>query len=701
MDTEQLPELRQDLELIEMDPDEDGAPTWMVYDIASHKYFLVGWLEFEILVRWGLGTASKIVQSVNKETTLHITQDNIEIIKRFIETHELVSAKSNESLLSLIHKRPKKHYFQKALHSYLFFLIPLISPDHFLERTLPLVKILFTKTAFIILCLIALTGFYLVARQWSEFIGTFDYLFTIENLLIFALCIILVKIFHELGHAYVAKYFGCRVSTIGIAFLVMWPVLYTDTTDVWKIKSKRQRVLVAAAGVLTELIIAILATFLWTFAPEGLSKTILFFLATISWFTSIFINFNPLLRFDGYYLLSDLIGIENLQTTAFTVGKWKLREVLFKFGEKAPILYPTKKEKLILFYAYFTWIWRFFLFISIALLVYFFFFKVLGIFLMAVEILYFILFPIFGELKSYWIRRKQVTMNKNTMITFSVLALLFILFFIPWHTQITAPATLEYTKQIKIFTQHEGQLKSTNFISGTAVKKGQLLMTFNNPNIDYNIRQVNIEIDIIQTRLRQEIDRTKELGFRQASLEELQSKKNELANLEEEKSKLKLYAPFSGKIFSDNQSIKPNVWIGKNQLIGELINASAPIIYAYVPEKDVHRIGVGAKANFYPNEIDNSKLKLKVTGIDPAAIENLASPYLASIYGGEIAVTLSEDKKLVVQEALYRITLEPINNIPLLSHVVTGEVVIKGKRESFAKRLWLLLSAILIRESGF
>lgn len=696
-----LPELRQDLELLEMEPDDDGFPSWLIYDQANHKYFVIGWLEFEILARWPLGSAKAIVKSVNAETTLHITENNIALIQIFLDTNELIEAKDLEQVFKLIHKPPKKSIFKQMLHTYLFILIPLVSPDRFLEKTIPYVKLLFTRTAFVLICIIAYLAFYFTIRQWPEFIGTFDYLFTMENMVIFVLSVIFVKIIHELGHAYVAKFLGCKISTIGVAFLVLWPVMYTDATDVWKLKTKKQRIAVALAGIGAELVLAILATFLWSFAPEGLTKSILFFIATISWVSSLLININPLLRFDGYYFFSDFIGVENLQSTSFTVGKWKLREWLFKFGEEAPILYPKRKEKILAFYAYFTWIYRFFLFLSIAVLVYYFFFKVLGIFLMIVEVLYFILLPILGELKNYWIRRKSATMNKNSIITFSVLAIILVLFFVPWRTHVSAPAVLEYTNQTKLFTQLDGNIQEINFKNGSMVKKGQLLISFNNPTLAYKINKATIEINIIETRLRQEVDQSKELGFEQASIQDLQSIKNELQNLEEEQAKLTIYAPFSGKIFSNNQGYAKDVWLGANTLIGELINSSAPIIYAYVTEKDLHRIKLGSSAIFYPNEVDNNTVKLRIIGIDPAATEDLASPYLASIYGGDIAVTKGEKDKLQVQEALYRVKLAPIGKEPVLSHIVTGEVVIKGKHESYAKQLWLLVSATLIRESGF
>ena len=97
------------------------------------------------------------------------------------------------------------------------------------------------------------------------------------------LTLVFVKCLHELGHAYIAKYYGCRVSAIGIAFLVFFPFLYTDTTDAWRLRNHKERLLINFAGVLTELHLALIATFVWgMLLPEGGLKSVAFFIATTS-----------------------------------------------------------------------------------------------------------------------------------------------------------------------------------------------------------------------------------------------------------------------------------------------------------------------------------------------------------------------------------------------------------------------------------
>src|SRR5690606_11708462 len=124
---------------------------------------------------------------------------------------------------------------------------------------------------------------------------------SLEGFLLYGLTLVLVKSAHELGHALVSQRLGCRVASMGVAFLVMFPVLYTDTTDAWKLQSRRDRLRIVTAGVRTELYLALIATFLWGVLPDGSLRSAAFFIATTSWVTSVLVNISPFMRFDGYY----------------------------------------------------------------------------------------------------------------------------------------------------------------------------------------------------------------------------------------------------------------------------------------------------------------------------------------------------------------------------------------------------------------
>ena len=182
------------------------------------------------------------------------------------------------------------------VHHYLFFQIPLVRPDRFLRATLPFVDWLFSKSIAWIIALIGLAGVYLVSRQWDTFTATVLHFFTPRGLALYALSLAVVKMFHELGHAYTATRYGCRVPTMGIAMVVMVPMLYSDTSDAWKLTSRHQRAAIGAAGMVVECALAALAIFAWNFLDDGVARSLVFIVATTSLMVGAGINLSPFMR---------------------------------------------------------------------------------------------------------------------------------------------------------------------------------------------------------------------------------------------------------------------------------------------------------------------------------------------------------------------------------------------------------------------
>jgi len=176
---------------------------------------------------------------------------------------------------------------------------------------------MFKRNTWVFIFIIGLIGLFFTARQWDQFTTTFMHFFTLEGFIFYAITLTLIKALHELGHAYTARHFGVRVPIIGVAFLVMFPILYTDTTDAWRLTDKRKRLLIDSGGIIVELSIAAISLFLWSFLPDGPARSAAFFAATTSWVLSLMVNLNPCMRFDGYYLLGDLFGIQNMQARGF------------------------------------------------------------------------------------------------------------------------------------------------------------------------------------------------------------------------------------------------------------------------------------------------------------------------------------------------------------------------------------------------
>jgi putative peptide zinc metalloprotease protein len=195
-------------------------------------------------------------------------------------------------LLARIRKAAQPNVWTWLLHNYLFLRIPLLRPDSALKKALPWVSLTFNRQFILLLLVLASLAIYLVAEQWTQFSHSFSYIFTAEGMLITALMLSLSKVIHELGHAFTAKHFGCRVPTMGIAFMMGAPMLWTDVTDAWRLPNRLQRLSIDAAGMIAELTLAVFATLLWMVLPDGAVRSGVYLLASTAWILTLVVNLN-------------------------------------------------------------------------------------------------------------------------------------------------------------------------------------------------------------------------------------------------------------------------------------------------------------------------------------------------------------------------------------------------------------------------
>jgi putative peptide zinc metalloprotease protein len=470
-----LPPLRKNLQFLRGAPTPEGVPTWTIVDPVRNKYFQIEWQVYQLLQRWSCGTVEKLVAVVRRDTTSRIRAEDVEDLVRFLYANSLTEQSASGRVKDYVEQEVARHqaWWQWLLHHYLFIKIPLIRPHRFLHATLPLVAPLYTHMAAWLFGMIGATGLFLVGQQWDTFLSTFLHFFTWQGAVMYGVVLCVVKVVHELGHAYTATRFGCRVPTIGVALMVMMPVLYSDISDAYRLSSRRKRLWIAGAGVVAELGLAAVATLLWGFLPDGAIRSVVFVAATTSWVMSLAVNLNPFMRFDGYYLLADGLGIPNLQDRAFAFGQWRIRELLFAPGTPPPEAVGLSSRRILVAYAWGIWLYRLVLFTGIALAVYHYFFKVLGLLLFLVEIVFFIGLPIWRELTSWWSRRAAYASTGRFAVTMTVVAAMLLLACLPWSSRVAIPGVLQAGSYATIYPPAPGRIASVSVHAGAAGSSGR------------------------------------------------------------------------------------------------------------------------------------------------------------------------------------------------------------------------------------
>ena len=698
-----IPHLRQDLEIFRGNSREDGSPAWLLYDAIRNKYFTLGITAFRLIKNWRGGEDLEQFENKINSNGIETNLDEIKSFVNFLQLNNLIIQPIGQgvTLLSQQKNSLKKHWLLNLIHSYLFFKIPLFKPDEFLNKSISTVKKLGSKNFRNLIYFFGFIGVFLVIQQYESFAKTFMYFFTFDGLLLYLVTLIFVKCLHELGHAFVAKHYGCRVSAIGIAFLVFFPFLYTDTTDAWRLRNHKERLLINFAGILTELHLALIATFAWAILPDGGLKGVAFFIATTSWISSLVINVSPFMRFDGYYVFSDWLKAENLQPRSFALARWQVRETLFGLNHSPPEELNPARRWLFITYAWSTWVYRFFLFIGIALLVYHFAFKVLGIILFVIEIYWFIMAPIFKEMKQWFVLKQDIKLNKKTIRLFIILISLSLLLFAPWKSSMKIPAVYISEQYSKIYSPYPAQIKKILVKNDDQVKKGQSLIEFYSPNLDDQINSTKRKLELIKTKINRLSDSAGNMDQYITYQQRLISAKSELSGLLKIQNKMILKAPIDGSI-KDLDNLSNGIWVNnRNELFG-IVKHGTGQVKGFIKENQIDRFKLNNTAVFIPNDGMHKKINLISKSLDYSAISALPYLSLSSTYNGPIAVRLDTDTEYENRpETAYYSADFKIMSKTNIEFELPGYVYIDGYRYSPFIKFFENTFSLLIRESGF
>ena len=700
-----LPRLREELDLLPGPTLGDGQPSWTLHDPVRNQFLRLDWPTFEILSRWSLDDPQAIAESVSVETTLQIGAEEVKQVAQFLLEHQLVQPQGADSARQLAERLEKVQGspLKWLLHHYLFFRVPLWRPDAWLERWQGAAGVFYSR-GFLALTLAALTfGLFQMARQWDVFFASLVDTFSWSGLAAYGVALFAVKFLHELGHAFTAKRLGCRVPTMGVAFLVMWPVAYTDTNETWRLTSYWQRLQVASAGIATELVIAAWATLAWALLPDGAWRSAAFVLATTSWVATLAINASPFMRFDGYFILSDWLDLPNLHQRSFALARWKLREWLFDLGAPQPEHFSRWRELGLIAFAWATWLYRLVVFLGIAALVYHFAFKLIGILLFAVEILWFILLPLRHEFQAWRERWPLIRASRRSRVSAAILLAGLLLTVVPWPSRVTASAMLKPAEVWPVFAPSGARVEALPFHENDAVPQDAELLRLYMP--DLQMRREALLARLAQLRW-QAASSGFEAETRQRLLvneQSLASAQSELASLDTEYRTYAPRAPFAGRLRDLDPDLQVGQWLGRKERIALLVRDDGRwLVETWLDENDVQRVSTSDTALFLAEGPAAHSIRLKIKSIDRDASRVLPRPELAAQLGGHV---LAREKagQLVPERAIYRVAFEvPADALEGWDRLSwRGQVTIHASWEAPATRYLRQAAAVLIRELGF
>lgn len=692
------PLLRDDLQLLS-GQEESGHPTWAVYDPASHRYVKLPWYDIEAIKRWHLGSAENIAGALKRETTIQTTPDEIERLKDFLVQGRLTAPTYpiNTHMFTHILRAKKSGIISWLLHHYLFVSVSLCNPDSFLGWIEKRTRWITAKRLWVFIVGMAVLVMIFINQQWDTFIQDARDLWSWQGVLIISGAIFVAKIFHEFGHGIAAKRYGCRVPAMGLAFLVMCPILWTNTTNAWRLTKPKERIAIDAAGVTAELLLGIFAAWLWLILPDGELKQAALALAASTWVLAVTVNFNPLMRFDGYYITSDFLRLENMQERTFSYARWHLRHSIFGkiASDPEPGFIPAHKKSLALLYAYSTWVYRFFLFTGIALLVYHATFKALGFVLMATEIGCFLVLPAFKEMRGWGKRFLQSRKQRKLSLGFIVF-LVCCLLFVPWNNKISLPSVVQAAQQEKLYSRDYGVVRQV-LGNGSRVHKGDIVLSLEGIRVERDIMNAKADVAYWHDKADQVARSTED---RSTFSTEQAHYVTALASLQKalrKRDNLVVRAPFDGILHDVPPELKVGLLISRRANIGLLIDEKNSRLIAFAKQSNVGNLKSGQQAEFFPANGEHS-LSASVVSVAAFPTENLDIHVLWNGGKGPFRGKM-EEHQLKPERTLYRVEALAVGTIGGGAEL-PGKLVIRGTKNSFFVTLYRRVISLFRMEAN-
>ncbi len=665
--------LRPDLILHPGPIEHDGQRSWVLEDPVRGNNFRLGFVEGELIYRLSVEPdLDKAAANLYTTTGLRPTPQEILSFIGMLQRESLARIPPDEAVRrESAGEGTAPPFLRKILQGTIFFQVPLIRPDRFLAKTLPWVKPLWSPAArwFYLIC--GILGLALTLPEIELYLGTINYLFTPQGAFAFILCLVTLKIGHEFAHAYTAKAMGLHVPSMGIFFIVLWPLLYTDTTDAWKIPDRRRRMWISAAGVLFELVVAGLALLYWALLPDGILKSLMFFLSGTSLVSSVFINLNPFMRYDGYYLLMDAWGIDNLRPRAFAMLRHWTRQRLLGWKEPAPEIHPNRNW--MIFYGFLALLYRLFIGLAIAIAVYYLFFPALGLLILGVEIWIFFIRPLYFEIKSVVRERKKIGSRKRAAITGGVLLTLILLLLIPLPRYTHLPSLLLYEGANRLDAPSAGRIVMSLPEPGKSVRKGDLIIRIQSGTLRHEVEGARFDLASVRATLQSLGGGGEQGAYRNWLLEEENRLMAVLEKLTQAQSLLEIRSPADGRITDVNPDLYKNAYVNRETYLFTVADPEVREVRAYVHERLVQgvsaAVGESAKIRFGASKAPAITGRLREKSLFP--VYYLPNESLLDAAGGSM-ISVSDTRGLRPKDAYFTFLFEVDRSPKWLPHGMPG-----------------------------
>lgn len=620
-----------------------GEIWYVLQDHASGRHYRFSPVAYEII---GLMDGKRTVHDLWEEANSRFGDDapgQGEMIRLLGQLHaaDVLLCDVPPDTVELLRRseRIEKSKRLAKLRSPLFLKFPLWDPEVFLTRSYPYVRFLFNRWCFMAwLCLVA-WGVITAGLHWEELTHNIvDQVFSAQNLLVLWLVYPLVKTLHEFAHGYAIKDAGGEVHEMGIMLLVLMPIPYVEASAASSLRSKWARVLTGGAGIMTEMMIAAVALQAWVLLEPGLLRSVAFNIILVGSISTVMFNGNPLLRYDGYYMLMDWLEIPNLAQRSYQyLGYLMKRYVLGMSKLEPPHVAPG--ERFWLFsYSIAAFVYRLFVYVAIVMFIAGKFF-VVGIILAVWAALNMVVWPLLKKLHFLLFSPAlRAHRGRAVAVAFGGLLLsLGLLFIVPFPSWTNAEGVVWIGEDHLVRAGVQGFIREVAAIPGSPVNKGDVLLFCDNPDLSterdvYVARLAELRTKIAMATVNDRVQRN-------ILLEEIRHVEAALARVQEMVDLLTIRSTRDGVFILPNPQDLPGRFVQRGGLVGYVLDDEPPLVRTVVDQDDVDDV---RQRTLTVNVCFADRLTDVLNGVIrrevPGASEQLPSTILGLGGGGEIAI---------------------------------------------------------------
>ncbi len=557
------------------------------------------------------------------------------------------------------YQKQQQRKWQRRLMNFFAWQFPLLDPERFLQQFAPLVRPFFSWWGAILWCLIVVPAVLVGAAHWSDLTANLiDRVTTPQNLMLLWFLFPVIKALHEFGHAFAVKVFGGEVHEMGVMLLVFSPVPYVDASASSAFPNKWQRATVGAAGMIVELVLAAIAMYVWVSVEPGTVRTLAYNTILIAGISTVMFNANPLLRFDGYYILADFLEIPNLRQRANTYLTYLCERYLFG-RDDAQVPHATSGERAwFVTYAVTSFVYRVLVVVAILLYLTDQLFVLGALFAALTAFTWFVL-PL-GKGAKYLFSSPRIRRVRGRAVAVStavVAGLVLLLALIPAPFRSRAEGVVWIPDEAIVRAEVDGFVERVVANPGARVEPGQVLVVCHDVSLDTDVKVAEAQLREIKARIREKL--VDDLVKAKMLEEEERYIEERLVRARERQDDLVIRSKTAGTFVLPKADDLPGRFVKRGDVLAHVVDLNTITIRTVVDQTDIdlirHEIrGVQVRL---AERVAESMTAL-VKRVVPAASEELPSPALGSEGGGQVPLDPQDSKGQKALKKFFQLDLE-------------------------------------------